>query len=108
MQEPEVRPVAGSRDFKRFIAYQYDRNRSDARFIPPLRIGEADVLAGGDQHAPKDEAGVFAGLHHAGQPEQGGVGIAAPERLDEGADGVEVGVALLVVEHRPLLDHRIR
>ena len=69
-----------------------------------LGIGQAHVLAGGDQHAAEDEARVLAGLHHACQPEEGGIGVRAPQRLDEGADRVEVGIALLVVEHGPLLD----
>ena len=69
-----------------------------------LGIGQADVFAGGDQHAAEDKAGVFAGLHHAGQPEEGRIRIGAPQRLYEGTDCVEVGIPLLVVEHRPLLD----
>jgi GNAT superfamily N-acetyltransferase len=44
VQEPEVRPVTGRREFKQFINYQYDRNRADPRFIPPLRLGEIDKL----------------------------------------------------------------
>lgn len=44
MQEPEVRRVAGKREFRQFINYQYDRNRGDARWIPPLRLGEIDKL----------------------------------------------------------------
>ena len=44
VQETEIRSVAGKRDFKQFIGYQYDRNRDDPRFIPPLRLGEIDKL----------------------------------------------------------------
>jgi GNAT superfamily N-acetyltransferase len=44
VQEPEIRPVAGRREFKQFINYQYDRNRADAHWIPPLRLGEIDRL----------------------------------------------------------------
>ena len=44
VEQPQVRPVAGKREFKQFIDYQYDRNRADARFIPPLRLGEIDRL----------------------------------------------------------------
>ena len=44
MQQPEVRPVTGKREFRQFIGYQYDRNRGDARFIPPLRLGEIEKL----------------------------------------------------------------
>ena len=69
-----------------------------------LGVGQAHVLAGGDQHAAEDEAGVFAGFHHPRQPEEGGIGIGAPQRFDEGADRVEVGIPLFVVEHGSLLD----
>ena len=78
--------------------------RAGLNYHDRLRIRQADVLTGGDQQAAEEEAGIFAGLHHAGQPEQGGVGIRAADRLDEGADRVVVGIALFVVEHRPLLD----
>jgi GNAT superfamily N-acetyltransferase len=42
--EPTVRPIAGRREFKQFIDYQYDRNRADPRWIPPLRLGELERL----------------------------------------------------------------
>ena len=63
-----------------------------------LRVGEADVLGGEDDHAPHDEQRVLAGLDHAGQPVERGVGVGAAQGLDEGADRVVVGVALAVVE----------
>ena len=44
MQETTVRPVADKREFRQFIDYQYDRNRGDAHFIPPLRLGEIEKL----------------------------------------------------------------
>jgi hypothetical protein len=69
-----------------------------------LGVGQADVFAGSDQHPPEDEARVLTGFHHPGQPEQGRIGIAAPQRLDEGTDRVEVGIALLVVQNRTLLN----
>ena len=40
-----------------------------------LGISQAHILTGGDQHAPQQKTGIFAGLHHPGQPEQGGIGI---------------------------------
>ena len=70
----------------------------------PLGISQADVFPGRNQQAPEDEAGIFAGFHHACQPKQGGIGITAANRFDEGADGVEMGIALLVVENGLLLD----
>ena len=68
------------------------------------RVGEADVLAGEDDHAAEDEPRILPGVDHAGHPVQGGVRIRAPHRLDEGADRVEVVVALLVVENGAPLD----
>jgi hypothetical protein len=44
VKESTVRPVEGKHQFKQFINYQYDRNRSDARWIPPLRLGEIEKL----------------------------------------------------------------
>ena len=45
MTEPlAVRPVAGRRDFARFIDYPYRRNAGDSHWIPPLRIGERERL----------------------------------------------------------------
>ena len=58
-----------------------------------LRVGLADVLAGQDDQAADDEAGVLAGLEHAGQPVEAGVGVGAPDALDEGGDHVVVLVA---------------
>ena len=44
MHEFTVRPVAGKQEFRQFISYQYDRNRDDTRWIPPLRLGEMEKL----------------------------------------------------------------
>ena len=73
-----------------------------------LRVRQAHVLSSGDQHPPEDEAGVFPGFHHPRQPEQGGVRIGSPQGFDESADGVVVGITMLVVEHGPLLDGFLR
>jgi hypothetical protein len=56
-------------------------------------VGHADVLGGEDHEAPGDEAGVLPRLEHAGQPVEPGVGVRAPDALDEGADHVVVLVA---------------
>ena len=58
-----------------------------------LRVGLADVLAGQDDQAAGDEPGVLAGLEHAGQPVEAGVGVGAPDALDERGDDVVVVVA---------------
>ena len=44
MREPTVDSVKGRAEFKQFINYQYERNRGDARWIPPLRLGEIEKL----------------------------------------------------------------
>ena len=67
-------------------------------------VGEADVLAGEDEHAAEEKARIFASVHHPRQPVEGGVWIRAAHGLDKGADGVEVVVALLVVEQGAPLD----
>lgn len=59
--------------------------------------GEADVLGGKNHHATSDKLGVFAGLHHAGEIVEGGVGVAAAHGFDEGANGIVVIVAFFVI-----------
>ena len=61
-----------------------------------LGVGQADVLAGQDDHAAGQEAGVLPRLDHAGHPVQAGVGVRAPHALDQGADLVVVLVGALV------------
>ena len=68
-----------------------------------LRIGVADVLGREDHHAARDEQRVLAGLEHAHQPVDRGVGIAAAHALDERGDDVVVLLAALVVAERLLL-----
>ena len=60
-------------------------------------VGVADVLGGADHDAAGDELGVLAGVEHAREPVEHGVGVAAAHRLDEGRDDVVVHVAGLVV-----------
>ena len=62
------------------------------------RVGLADVLAGQDDQAAGDEAGVLTGLEHAGQVVQGGLGVGPPDALDEGRDHVVVLVAAVAVQ----------
>ena len=38
-------------------------------------FGETDVLRGENDHTADDEERVFAGLDHAGEPVEGGVGV---------------------------------
>ncbi len=63
-------------------------------------IGHPDVLRRRDHQAAGDEAGVLAGLEHARHPVERGVGVAAPDALDEGADHVVVLVAPVAMRLR--------
>ena len=54
-----------------------------------------------DHDAPGDELGVLPRVDHPGEPVEGGVGVAAAHRLDEGGDDVVVHVAGLVVGQAP-------
>ena len=69
-----------------------------------LGIGQADVFASGDEHASKNESGVFTGFHHACEPKQRRIRIRSPQRLDVGTDGVVMGITLFVVENSALLN----
>ena len=69
-----------------------------------LRVGQADILAGKNNHPAEDEAGILAGVNHFGQPIEGGVRVGAAQGFDEGGNGIKVGVAILVIQHRPALD----
>ena len=62
------------------------------------RVGLPDVLAGQDDQSAGDEPGVLARLEHPGQPVEAGVGVRAPDRLDEGAHLVVVVVLAVVLE----------
>ena len=61
-----------------------------------LRIGVAHILAGEHDHAPGDELGVLPARQHRGHVVDGGIWVAAAQRLDERRDGVVVGVAAIV------------
>jgi hypothetical protein len=69
------------------------------------RVGQADVLRGQDDQPAGDEVDVLPRLQHAGQPVDGGVGVAAAHALDQRRDDVVVHVAGPVVEQVPVL-HR--
>ena len=81
-----------------------ERGGAGGHHLDRRRVRHADVLRGKDQHAPEQIAWILAGVDHARHPVQGGVRVGAAQALDEGADGVVVGVALLVVQHRAALD----
>ena len=60
-------------------------------------VGQPDIFRGRYDQPAGNEGRVFAPLDHAGQPVDGGVGVAAPYRFDEGRDDVVVHLAVLVV-----------
>jgi hypothetical protein len=68
-----------------------------------LWIGEADVLAGKDHDAARDEHRILAGVDHSHEPVESGIGIGAANALDERADRVVMLVASPVVEEAPAL-----
>lgn len=72
--------------------------------VEGVGVGEADVFGGGDDEAAGDEAWVFSGVEHFGEPVEGGVGVGAADGFDEGGDGVVVGVAVAVVDDGFFLD----
>ena len=68
------------------------------------RVGQADVFAGEDDDAARDETEVFAGVEHFREPVDGALLVGGAHAFDEGADGVVVGVALSVVDDGFLLN----
>ncbi len=60
--------------------------------------GEADVFDGHADDAARDVHGVFAGLEHAREPVECGVGIGVANALMQGGDDVVVLLAFFVVE----------
>jgi hypothetical protein len=81
-----------------------ERLRARHDDLQRVRVGQPHVLARENNHAPEDEAGVLARVHHARHPVQRGVRVRPAQALDERADGVVVDVAFFVVEHGPALD----
>ena len=69
-----------------------------------LRVGDTNVFSRRDDHASRDEARVLPRLDHPRQVVQGGVGVAAANRLDERADDVVVLVAGAVVAQEGPVD----
>ena len=61
-------------------------------------VGETDIFDGHTHQAADDVEAVLAGFHHAGDPVEGGIGVARPDRFVECGDQVEVLFARLVVE----------
>ena len=70
--------------------HELDRPRRRVGKHETVRVGEADVLRGEDHEAPGDEAGILAGVEHAGEPVQRRVRVRAADCLDEGRHDVVV------------------
>ncbi len=69
-----------------------------------VAVGEANVFAGGDDDAARDEADVLPCVKHFGEPVEGGVGVGGAHALYKGADGVVMGVAIAIIDDGFLLD----
>ena len=93
---------------------QWDASFGPAHFHDGVEAGigkqqgvgvcQSDVLGSGDDKATGYESGVFAAFHHACQPVDGSVGVAAANGLDEGGDDVVVHFAVFVVGKGILLE----
>ena len=68
------------------------------------RVGQADVFARRDDQAAGDEADVFPGMEHLGQPVEGGIRIAAADALNESTDRVVVRVVFRIIDNGFALD----
>jgi hypothetical protein len=73
-----------------------------------MGISQTNVFAGQNHQPSKNVAGVFPGVDHTGQPVEGRIGIRTAHAFNKGADGVEVGISLFVVEHGPPLNGLFR
>jgi len=68
-----------------------------------LRVAEPDVLRSKDDEPPRDEERILPAIDHPHEPVERAVGIRPADALDEGRDGVVVGVPRPVVhEGAPL------
>ncbi len=99
----QIRRRLRERDPALGVADEVVRVLGGDRDLQGARVGVADVLGGEDDHAPGHEERILAGLEHAHQPVDGGVGIARAHAFDERGDDVVVLLAALVVAERLLL-----
>ncbi|MDZ7800955.1 MAG: hypothetical protein U5K81_09225 [Trueperaceae bacterium] len=88
-------------------AHRLERLRRRLGVDQRVGVGQPHVLGRQDAQPPQHEAGVLPGVDHLRQPVQRRVRVRTTHALDEGADHVEVRVALLVVQHGPPLDRRL-
>ena len=79
-------------------------SRAERREVEGFGGGEADVFDGHADEAAGDVHGVFAGLEHAAEPVERGVGVGVADGFVQGGDEVVVLLALLVVEEDALLE----
>jgi hypothetical protein len=67
-------------------------------------ISEANIFAGENDDAPRDESKIFASMQHFREPIHGASFITCAHAFDEGANGVVVRVAGAIVNDGFLLD----
>ena len=69
-----------------------------------VRVGEAHIFGGQNNHAPCDKFDVFPAIEHPRQPVHGRVGVAAPHTFDKSGNDVVVLLAGFVVQSGVLLN----
>ena len=69
-----------------------------------FRVGQADIFAGENDDAARDETEIFAGMQHFREPVDRAFFVRSAHAFDEGADRVVVRVARAIVDDRFLLN----
>ncbi len=73
-----------------------------------LRVSQADIFAGKNNHAAKQKPGILSGIDHFGQPIHGCIRIRAAQRFDKRGDRIVVVIAFLIIENGALLNALLR
>ena len=69
-----------------------------------IRIGKPHIFRCRQAQTPGNEQRVFARIDHPGQVIDGGIGVGAPDALDEGGDDIVVHLPVLVIHGHVFLD----
>ena len=72
------------------------------------RVAQSNILTCQNDQPAQDEARVLACIEHLRQPVQGRVGVGTAYRLDEGGNGVIMGIPVFIVQDGPALDGVLR
>ena len=90
----------GERDAGFGHADEFDRLLRGDGDEQPVRISQADVFAGGNDEAPRDETRVLAGMQHFREPVDRGFFVRSADAFDERADCIVVRIAGAIVDDR--------